>query len=421
MTYTFRDWQYWYANLPWALRWYAFLIVLRPIADNFYYLKDISLFLSPLYIIGLLTPLLSISGIRNFSIAPNAKQMGTFNVWAFLLIFSSITIFLVKLKLGSLEAMLKISFPVYVFYFVRRIIYNVEDLYGLLYAFLISAYIGIGFLFYEVLVNPIQEVEYSRGVERLRAGYADVMNLGIYASMGFLVSIYFFIKRIKIRFLFINNIFLIIPTVLMVVTKINHVASYGVLAALIVFSALIILRGNVGIGFIAFIIILLGLVYFGEVVFEENIEPLIRKDMQVLEGEYEETALLHGRVGRWKKLLQGFQYLSIPSKLFGSAIELKSYYVMNSGVHNDYIRILFATGIVGLVMYLSFVFHLIFKSFLFQLAERYLILGSIIVLLMYSISTTPTFYASFMYVFLTIAAFISLSPNVAYEYEEDEE
>lgn len=56
----FNQWKIWLKSKPWILKWFILLVLIRPIIDNLYFLKDISPFLSPLYIAGVLTPLMVI-------------------------------------------------------------------------------------------------------------------------------------------------------------------------------------------------------------------------------------------------------------------------------------------------------------------------------------------------------------------------
>ena len=73
---TFKDWKYWISALPWHLKWFAVLVLIRPIIDNFYYLKNISPLLSPLYLVGILTPILCISSIISY----RKKDVSVFDI-----------------------------------------------------------------------------------------------------------------------------------------------------------------------------------------------------------------------------------------------------------------------------------------------------------------------------------------------------
>ncbi|HRZ78170.1 MAG TPA: hypothetical protein P5248_12420, partial [Bacteroidales bacterium] len=61
-----REWKHWVRSKPWALRWFIYLVLLRPVIDNLYYLKHVSPFLSPLYIVGVLSPLLALSALLRY-------------------------------------------------------------------------------------------------------------------------------------------------------------------------------------------------------------------------------------------------------------------------------------------------------------------------------------------------------------------
>src|SRR4249920_2644732 len=52
----FKEWKKWLGELPWSCKWFVLFILIRPVTDNFYNLKEISPLYSPLYILGILTP-----------------------------------------------------------------------------------------------------------------------------------------------------------------------------------------------------------------------------------------------------------------------------------------------------------------------------------------------------------------------------
>ena len=55
---SFKQWWAWYKGSPLFKKWFILLILLRPLIDNFYELKETSALASPLYIVGILTPIL---------------------------------------------------------------------------------------------------------------------------------------------------------------------------------------------------------------------------------------------------------------------------------------------------------------------------------------------------------------------------
>src|SRR5690625_2391645 len=52
----FKEWFKWIYNARWSIKWLLLLILIRPVADIFYFLKDVSIFLSPQIWLAVLTP-----------------------------------------------------------------------------------------------------------------------------------------------------------------------------------------------------------------------------------------------------------------------------------------------------------------------------------------------------------------------------
>lgn len=418
---TFRNWLIWLRTLPWSLRWFVYLILLRPVIDNFYWMKEISPFLSPLVIAGILTPVLCLSATFRYRSGDFSRQDISFRLFSVLVVLAGVIFFIKHPGLPAAEFALKLTLPVYLYFFLIRFIESLDDLHGLLYATLIATYISAIFLVYEIVFQPIQEVEYSRGVERLRGGYADVMNYGIYMSLGLISASYFFLRDMKIRFFGINNLYLMLAFALVVIIKINHVASYIVFAALILLFTLYSLRRKPGWGFLLVVIIMITGSYFGQKIYKESITPMIEKDLMVLEGERETDALLHGRMGRWDVLWTRFKNAGMLSKVFGTSAEVGSAYMMSSGAHNDFLRIIFTSGWSGFFMYLFFLAGIYLKSRWFEQPESYLITATLTATVLYSVTTTPTYYANYLYIFLAILVFFTLPPEVAYQNHIHEE
>ena len=58
-------WKNWYRQLHWTRKWFPIFVLIRPLVDNFFWLKEISPLLSPLTIVGVLTPLLCLVSFNN--------------------------------------------------------------------------------------------------------------------------------------------------------------------------------------------------------------------------------------------------------------------------------------------------------------------------------------------------------------------
>jgi len=161
--------------------------------------------------------------------------------------------------------------------------------------------------------------------------------------------------------------------------------------------------------------------YWGNQIISENIEPLLETDLAVYSGEQDSDKLLHGRVGRWRMMLQLFSAESVAVQFLGFPLTFDYvYHFVGIGSHNDFIRILFATGILGLVLYLNFISKIFSRASGLGVAQRYLVYTVLFALILYSVSVTPTFYAPFMYFALTVFAYLALDEKEMIRWKDRE-
>ena len=178
----FKEWKIWQAGIPWSLRWFIWVILLRPIVDNLYFLKNISPLLSPGYWVGLLTPLLCIYAIITLKSPKTSKLDRFFRVWALSISIGTMLIFLFDpLTLLSFEFLIKLMLPIYLYPMLRRLIRSEQDLHQLVYTFLLSFIPVACILLFEITVNPIR-VEESRGMSRIQGNFGDVVSYGLYMA-----------------------------------------------------------------------------------------------------------------------------------------------------------------------------------------------------------------------------------------------
>lgn len=415
---SYKEWKYWFKLQPWHLRWFTILVLLRPIIDNFYYLKNISPFLSPLYLVGIATPILCIYSIVSFRRRDRSVFDFLFGLWTLLILFSLLFMFINDpLSKTFLEYFLKLSMPVYLFFFLRLYIRSLKDLDGLLQTFLYSALFVLVVFLYELIINPIK-VQKTRDLERIQGYYGDVMNYAIYLSQGFLIMCYFYFRKKNIQSIFKRTRNLAIIGIICVAAlfKISHTASYGVFGAILLLFILFNLRTNRTAGFVLIVSLSVISYFFGGEAIEKNVTPLLKTDVAVYEGKKSEERLLHGRVGRWKGMLEQYSNFPIASQFIGMPSTLEnSYAEVSTGAHNDFVRILFFTGYVGLTIYL-----LTFISFFNRLKflssdQHFLALGTLAILILYSISTCPTLYAPMLYVLYAVLCYLALPTSVLNE------
>ena len=407
----FNDWKIWLKSKPWILKWFIILVLLRPIIDNLYFLKNISPFLSPLYIVGVLTPILVIIALAKQPKPQQTKLDKYFKIWSlFLLIGIFFVILHDPLSMISFEFLLKLSIPIYIFFFARLFIKSKQDLDGILTTFLYSAAFVATILIYEVVVNPIRLVE-SRGFDRIQGSFGDVVSYGIYLAFSFLIITYFYFSRKgeipKIKR--VRAVLIVGGLCILTLLNIHHVASYTIFIGVLLLFLVFNFQTNRGAAFVLSFLFFLIFYLFGQPIIEEKITPLLETDISVYEGDKGSEKLLHGRVGRWTMMLETFTNESIFAQFFGYPTTLKyAYHYVGVGSHNDYVRILFLSGYFGLFYYIILLLVFFKRAKKLILPTKYLAMGTLGILALFSISIVPTYYPPFMYVVMSIFAYVAL-------------
>ena len=414
----YKDWKIWISGLPWHLKWFVVLVLIRPIVDNFYYLKNISPLLSPLYFVGIATPILCIVAITLYRKKDKSVFDFLFGTWTALMLISLFFMFIFDpLSKTFLEYLLKLTMPVYLFFFLRLLIRSRRDLDGVLQSFIYSSFFVIAIFLFEILVKPIK-VQQTRGLERIQGTYGDVMNYAIYISLGFLIICYFYLRNKNIGSMIKSNRSLIITIILSLAClfKISHTASYGVFIVIFALFILFNLKTNKTAGIVLIVVVGSLGYFFGASTIEEKIAPLIKTDLAVYEGKKANERLFHGRVGRWKMMLEEYSEFPVAAQLFGMPLIIKETYpYVGTGSHNDFVRILFFTGFFGLTVYLLILINIFRRLKYLCSSDYFLALGTFMILFMYSVSTCPTLYAPMIYIIYSILCYLALPKSVLSE------
>ncbi|MDQ3051129.1 MAG: hypothetical protein M3Q95_09620 [Bacteroidota bacterium] len=417
MLISFKNWKIWLNDLPWSLKWFVILMLIRPIVDNFYYLKEISPLFSPLYIVGVATPLLALYTIFKLP-KPNYSRLDTYmGVFSVLITISCLALLISDaFSLNAIEFTLKFSFPFIMYFFCRRLIRSKNDLHGIFQTFIYSTFFVITIFCYELIFDPIN-IQISRGLERFQGSYADVMNYAIYMTGGILVVCYSFINKSIVghetgfkRFL---PLLIALFLGILLLFNIHHTASYVVFIALLILFLLHTLKANFGYGLL-FVVAISGLIYMnGTASFDEKIKPLIQTDISVYEGEKDNEQLLHGRMGRWMRFYDHFNSQNSFVQLFGLPLGMDNPYIyIGKGSHNDFVRTTMFNGYLGLIIYILIILNLLSRITGYLLPMRFLGFGALSIILLFSISTTPLLYAPLMYLLLPVFAMLALPKQV---------
>ncbi len=420
---SFKEWREWFKELPWTVKWFVVLILLRPIIDNFYKLKEVSPFLSPLNIVGVLTPILILISIASKSSTGKTKSKAViyFYFFGFLVIVNWILLMIFYTKISVAGDLIKSMIPLFLLLYLQYAIKSQRDLHGLMTSFMYSGIYLLVLLLYETFFGSISGVTLTEGRgggERLLGFYNDMMNYAIYIVGALLIGCYFFLKNIFSKVKSKNYVLKfagLIAFCMVGLMGIKHASTWAVCLLIFGLMSFYNLKSIKGFFAVLFLIMFLS-VFFGETIYNEQIEPLINKEINVASGESEIEGGLNGRIGRWERYFDVWFSMPFYSQLFGvSTSGSKLSLVMcGAGMHNDYVRLLFTTGIVGITFYLLFLIVIVYRAMYFRIPEKFLILGAIMALMLHSISTVPLDYSAYLYILFSIFCFALLPVNEAY-------
>ena len=410
----YREWKIWVKSLPWNFRWFVYLVLLRPLIDNFFALKETSIFLSPLYIVGFLTPVLITHTLYLKRMPKKSSLDNLFGFWLFFIIISSFVVLITDITgIDTIASFFKTSLPFFLYYYLRRIIKTERDLDGLLTTTIYSGIFIYSVFLYEILVRPIEIQDTRAGLERIQGFYSDVANYGMYTALIFISVCYFFLKK-EVNFKRVRNLILFSLLAILILVKINHAASFFVFGTLFLLFFYFNFKVKPVYG------VLLGLlfgvfmtIYISQIA-SENLDPLLDREVEVLQGEREQDQGLHGRMGRWKGMFADWKKYNLIEKFFGAPFSFDKRYLWaySAGSHNDYIRILWLTGIIGLTSYFLIIINIFRKISKQRTVDKFLGMATMAMLMLYSISLTPTFYAFVMYFVIAVWAFLAIPKKI---------
>jgi O-antigen ligase len=153
--------------------------------------------------------------------------------------------------------------------------------------------------------------------------------------------------------------------------------------------------------------------FFAQDLYVDHIEPLIGKEILVVEGESDSDQAFNGRMTRWEKYFETWEQMPPINHFIGiTTANFKETVVMiGGGMHSDYVRQLFMTGFIGLFFYVMFLFSVLSRWVRLAMPEKYLIAATSAMMILWSITTVPTLYAPLLYIVYPIIAFVLLPKN----------
>ncbi|MBD3384433.1 hypothetical protein GF407_05835 [candidate division KSB1 bacterium] len=404
MVYPIKKWLRWIREQPWTFKWFIYLMLLRPVIDRFWQAKDPILHLSLLDVTGVAVPMIVIFLLASRQLPPyQFKTTDKIFLAVAALVISNLIFFLtVRTTLLWFGVVLKTMLPFLLYFYLRHWLVSQRALHGLLTTFVYSCVFPIMIFIIETL-QKMDPAELSRGVERYSGGYADVFNYSIYFIFLFLIVAYTALSnRIK-DIQFIKDLQVIVTTVMMLfmIMRIHHLASMVVF--LLLFAVWILFRFYRGQLVSTFIIVNFFIVFSVGIQLPSHVRPLVKNEIAVIKGEKKVERALHGRIQRWQKMIDEFSQSEAVFQIMNPAFaKLHSYGYMIAGSHNDYLRMLFLGGFVGLFLYLVFLACILIIWRQLHFARKFLKTGALLILALFSITSVPAMYAPMMYIVLVI-------------------
>ncbi|MFM9027172.1 MAG: hypothetical protein ACKOQ6_04175, partial [Bacteroidota bacterium] len=287
-----KEWRSYFKQLDWTRRWFVVFLLFRPVIDSLYFLKEFSTILSPVYIVGVLTPVLAILSMMSGKMkpAPFNTSDNLIKIWGAILLLNSLYLLTYAFSLNELGDNIKYLTPPVLFLYLRKFIRHKDDLRFLMLTFLISCLVPFGMLAFELFIHPLTPEYVSEGRgggSRLRGNFADSVSYGIYFIGAFITMGYFFLEKV-----YASNISktpklkLLIVFLLCVagIASLRHVSTWSVFMICIGWLMYYNAQNLRGLG----VVLVIGLVVvplFAQPIYNEFIAPLLQKEMNVISGE----------------------------------------------------------------------------------------------------------------------------------------
>lgn len=420
---SFSEWKAYWKSLDWTRKWFAYFLLLRPVVDTLYFIKEYSSFLSPVYIVGVLTPLLALASFQSYKFrrAPHHGLDNLMSIWGFILLINALYLLSWAYSLNNFGDQIKYLTPPVIFIYLRRFIRHKQDLRFLMTTFLISCLVPFGMLAFEMFVHPLTPEYVSEGRgggSRLRGNFADSVSYGIYFIGAFITMSYFFLDKVYSKAKSSAptlKLFMIFVVCVAGVISLRHVSTWAVFLVCI---TILLYYNSQNIRGLA-VVIVIGLVVlpiFAQPIYNEFIAPLLQKEINVIEGNSDIQFGLNGRISRWQRYFQVWSEMSPVAQFLGvSFSNFKEAPIMiGGGMHSDYVRILFLSGIFGVGVYVLFILALLFGWRRLRKPERFLFFTALSSLVLYSVSTLPMIYLPFINYVFPVFCFSMLPSRLAY-------
>ncbi|AJY71797.1 hypothetical protein RW64_20765 [Geobacter sulfurreducens] len=320
-------------------------VLIRPVIDCFYESAFALGGIKPTELLGVLLPLLVffrllLSKNQGFLRAPLALL---WIVYSFFQLFSTVMIFTAGFNFMAAFNHFFRTFNGFIGFFIFQEFFRTrEEFRTLLVVHLLAGVFPLGMSVYQnILGGTIRTERTIGGLIRNIGFYHDAYTLRLYCfqtiAAGLLYWAYFLEKSKALRLVLVSMGCVALFTVYKLFSK----AGYIVTASWMVVWPLA--RRKLA-SFVVVVVIGAAFVVFNSQ--SKTIDLIYSKEVNALAGEEKTDRMFQGRVGMWKNKYAKWEDLMILNKMLGDGKP-------NTGAHNDFLRVLFGTGIIGLMLYVT--------------------------------------------------------------------
>lgn len=321
-------------------------ILIRPVIDCFYEAKYGFAGIKPTEYLGFLLPTLIclrilLSRDRGFTRAPLSF------LWMFFIFFQLFGTALI-ITVGN-DAMLGVNyfyraFNGFIGFFLFQEFFRTREGFRvLLIAHIVAGIFPLGMSVYQnILGGAIRSEATIGGLVRNIGLYHDAYTLRLYCfqTLGAVLLYWcYFLSGMRV---ISRGILLLLSAIsTLTVYKLYSKAGYLVMAEwlLVWFAAQ---KKFLQVGMILLVLLAGG--FFMKGTMTETLDTVYSKEVGVLQGKEKSDRMFQGRIGGWKMALQQYEQYPIALQLVGDGSP-------HTGAHNDFLRALLGTGVIGLLFY----------------------------------------------------------------------
>ena len=389
----------WFKSKQLHIRLFLLIVLVKPFADIFYDLSIVS-GITLLKLVGVVISLICFYVIVFQKRIVRGPVLGLLFTWSTLYIINLILVSVFHFNLPGLSQTLKMGMTVYLLFFYFRTVKSTDDVIGYLFTYFLSLIFLIGgFLYSDIF---IQEVEITRGAERIISVFGDIGSIGIQFNLGFITLIFLnsvnHIVGTKSFLPKVLPIYILIGFYILI--KIQHSASYIIFFLLLAYYLFTASRENLGRTILIGVLVAVPVsIYFYDEIFA-NLNMLLNTDIAVVQGEKDATQAFHGRGARWAAHWGYFTEGGIINLLFG-IVGIDHPELIGHGSHNDYLRLSYSSGLIGSLSWVLFNISIGLRTAFSKWAPglKFGVISIILFWMLQAISLTPSSYHAFNFVY----------------------